>query len=388
MMAETQTTDGARTEAFGERMLAAVNDTALILMTSLGHRVGLFDALARLEPSTSDEIAATAGLEERYVREWLGAMVAGRVVEYDPSARAYVLPPEHAAVLTRAAGPDNLAAFAAYMPMLASVEGEVAACFRRGGGVPYESFPRLQQLMAEEMGPVYDATLVDRTLPSIPGLAASLEAGIEVADVGCGAGHAINLMAQAFPASRFTGYDISEAGIGLARAEAARLGLTNAGFELRDLAQLDEPDRFHLITAFDAIHDQVKPALVLAAIARALRAGGTFLMVDFAASSNLEDNLEHPLGPTLYTFSTMHCMTVSLAHGGAGLGTAWGEQKALQMLADAGFDQVDVTQVEGDLYNNYYVARASRRRPHPPHRVKRTLGEGSPLARPGGGALL
>jgi SAM-dependent methyltransferase len=133
--------------------------------------------------------------------------------------------------------------------------------------------------MAEETGPVYDATLVGRTLPSIPGLLEALDAGIDVADVGCGAGHAINLMAQAFP-SRFVGYDISETALELATAEAARLGLANARFEARDLAELDEPDSFHLITVFDAIHDQVKPAQVLAAIVRALRRGGTFLMVD------------------------------------------------------------------------------------------------------------
>jgi hypothetical protein len=105
------------------------------------------------------------------------------------------------------------------------------------------------------------------------------------------------------------------------------------------------------------VHDQVAPDRVLANIAAALRPDGVYLCVDIAASSHLEENIEHPLGPTLYTISTMHCMTVSLAHGGAGLGTVWGEQTALRMLAEAGFSKVDVERVEGDVFNVYYIAR-------------------------------
>jgi 2-polyprenyl-3-methyl-5-hydroxy-6-metoxy-1,4-benzoquinol methylase len=126
--------------------------------------------------------------------------------------------------------------------------------------------------------------------------------------------------------------------------------------EVRDVTALALEERFDLITAFDAIHDQAHPAQVLAGIARALRPGGTFLMVDIRASSNLEDNLEHPLATMLYTTSTMHCMTVSLAQGGAGLGTVWGEQLARQMLAEAGFGSVEVKSVEGDIFNSYFVA--------------------------------
>jgi SAM-dependent methyltransferase len=353
----SETLDTTKAEAFAERMLGAINDASVVLMTSIGQRTGLFDAMAGLSPSTSAGIATAAGLDERYVREWLGALVTGSVVDYDPAGATYSLPAEHAAFLTRAAGPDNLGAVAAYVPMLASVEDAVVECFRHGGGVPYSAYPRLQELLRDDTGAVFDATLVDSTLPLVAGLVDRMRAGIEVADVGCGAGHAINVMAEAFPRSSFVGYDLSEEGIAMARREADALGLANVRFELNDVAELDEPDRFGLITAFDAIHDQVRPAQVLSAIANALAPGGTFLMVDFAASSKLEDNIGHPLGPTLYTFSTLHCMTVSLAHGGAGLGTVWGEQKALEMLADAGLGDVAVERVESDLFNNYYVAK-------------------------------
>jgi SAM-dependent methyltransferase len=352
----THQLDEGRVEAFGERMLEALNGASVTLMTSVGYRTGLFDTLAKLAPSTSQEIADAAGLNERYVREWLGAMVTGRVVEYDPQQRTYSLPPEHAASLTRAAGPDNIAAVAPYIPLFGSVESEVIECFRHGGGVPYSAYPGLHEQLDNESRPIFDATLVDKTLPVVPGLVERLEAGIDVADVGCGSGHAINVMAQAFPKSRFTGYDFSEDGVQRGKAEAEALGLRNAGFEAKDVAELDAAGRFDLITAFDTIHDQAQPRKVLREIATALRPHGTFLMVDIAASSNVEDNIEHPLGPTLYAFSTLHCMTVSLALDGEGLGTAWGEQKAKELLAEAGFDRVDVRQVDGDIFNNYYVA--------------------------------
>jgi SAM-dependent methyltransferase len=355
----TQDLDEARTEAFAERMLDGLNAASVTLMTSVGYRTGLFDRLAELAPSTSQEIADAAGLNERYVREWLGAMVTGRVLDYDPGKRTYSLPAEHAASLTRAAGPDNIAAIAPYFPLMGSVESQVVECFRYGGGVPYSAYPGLQEQLDNESRPVFDATLIDKTLPVVPGLVERLEAGIDVADVGCGSGHAINLMARAFPRSRFIGFDFSDDGVQRARQEAAAMGLRNARFEAKDVAALDAPRSFDLITAFDTIHDQAQPRKVLREIANALRPGGTFLMVDIAASSNVEDNIDHPLGPTLYTFSTLHCMTVSLALDGEGLGTAWGEQKARELLAEAGFGRVDLRQVEGDIFNNYYVATVS-----------------------------
>jgi cyclopropane fatty-acyl-phospholipid synthase-like methyltransferase len=184
-----------------------------------------------------------------------------------------------------------------------------------------------------------------------------LEAGIDVLDVGCGSGHAINVMARQYPNSRFTGYDFSEEGVAAGSAEAKAWGLSNARFVAMDVAMIDESNAYDLITAFDAIHDQAAPTKVLASIARALRPDGVFLMVDIAASSNLEENADHPLGPAMYAISTMHCMTVSLALGGEGLGTMWGEQLARQKLAEAGFTSVDVKRVEGDIFNFYYVAR-------------------------------
>ncbi|WP_318197225.1 class I SAM-dependent methyltransferase [Streptomyces sp. MCL20-2] len=352
-----QTRDPARQEEFAGRMVQVLNDSCLGYLCSLGHRTRLFDVMAQLPPSTSEEIAGAAGLHERYVREWLGGVTVGGIVVYDPADGTYRLPPEHAASLCRDAGPDNLASFLQDLALIGLVEDEVVAAFRDGGGVPYSSYPKFQELQAEETARVYDAALVDAIIPLVPGLPARLDsgAGLDVLDIGTGQGHAVNLLARAFPASRFTGVDMSEGGIAAAREEAGRLGLRNAHFELADAAAVTGP--YDLITAFDVIHDLARPAEALAAVAGALRDDGVFLMGDIAASSRLEENLDLPLGPTLYTFSVFYCMTVSLGEGGAGLGTVWGRQTALRMLAEAGFGEVEMREVEGDVLNVYYVAR-------------------------------
>jgi SAM-dependent methyltransferase len=284
-------------------------------------------------------------------------MAAGGIVEHDAAGMTYTLPPEHAASLTHDAGTGNLANMAEFFSLMGNVEDQIVESFRKGGGVPYSAFPKFQEMMRQESAVVFDQTLVQATLPMVDGLVAKLNSGIDVADVGCGAGHAINVMAKVFPNSNFTGYDFSEEGIARGRAEAAEWGLKNARFEVKDAATLDGSTQFDLITVFDAIHDQAKPARVLDGISKALKPGGVFLCVDVQADSTHAGNLSHPLAPFLYTISTFHCMTVSLALGGDGLGTCWGEQVATKMLNDAGFKDITVKRVDGDIINNYYIAR-------------------------------
>lgn len=347
------------TEQFAEEIVGTIDSASTAILLSIGHQTGLFDTMAALKPATSAEIADAAGLNERYVREWLGGMAAAQVVDFDPATATYVLPGERAAVLTRNAGPDNLARVAQFIALLGEVEQKIIGCFHNGGGLPYSEFPRFHKLMAEQSGEVFDAALIDVILPLVDGLPEQLHSGVDVADIGCGSGHAVNVMARAFPASRFTGIDFSDEGLAVGRAEADRLGLQNATFLAHDVAALDITEAFDVITAFDAIHDQAQPAEVLANIHRALRPGGVLLMVDIKASSNVEDNIGAPLATYKYTVSTMHCMSVSLALGGAGLGTVWGRQLAEKMLADAGFGDVTVSEIESDPFNNYYIARKS-----------------------------
>lgn len=353
-----KTIDPAKVEAIGGRLLEVLNHGALALLISLGHRSGLLDTMAGLPPSTSDEIARAAGLHERYVREWLGGMLAARIIEHDPRLRTWWLPPEHAAVLTRAASPNNIAAFMQYFSVLGSVEDRVLHCFRHGGGVPYSEFKRFHEVMAEDSGQTIVAALFDHIVPLVPGLHERLEAGADVLDLGCGRGIALRLLATRYPRSRFTGIDFSTEAITWAREQAANDGRSNLHYEIADAAKITHTQAFDVIFTFDAIHDQARPDLVLANIARALRRDGVYLMQDIHASSYPHENVDHPAGTLLYTVSTMHCMTVSLAQpGGLGLGTMWGRQLAEKMLREAGFKSIEVKRLPHDFQNDYYIVR-------------------------------
>lgn len=352
--------DPKKAEAFAGRLLGALNDGALCLMVSIGHRTGLFDAMRDQSPQTSDEIAARAGLHERYVREWLGAMVTSGVISVDPQSVCYHLPPEHAAHLTRAARADNLAVFAQYVPLLGNVEDEVVECFKNGGGVPYERYPRFHAVMAEDSGLSVLSSLESHILPLIPGLAEQLARGLRALDAGCGSGRILNRLAELFPKSRFLGMDLSKEAILAAREEASAKGLNNVEFAVVDLSDFDqtsEPESFDFITTFDAVHDQGQPLNVLKGIHRALKRDGVYLMQDIKGSSHVHKNIDHPIGTFLYTASCLHCMTVSLAQGGEGLGAMWGEEKTREYLQRAGFRSVEKHELSHDIQNNWYVVR-------------------------------
>jgi 2-polyprenyl-3-methyl-5-hydroxy-6-metoxy-1,4-benzoquinol methylase len=283
-----------KVEPFGDQMVAILNMGMTANMMSVGHQVGLFDSMAAIGGhATSDQIAEAAGLDERYVREWLGAMATSGVVDYDGGKDGYLLPAEHAALTTRAAGPNNFASFT------------------------------------------------------------QLGSGIRVADVRTGSGHAINVMAQAFPESAFVGFDISEEALTVGRAEAQELGLSNSEFLVHDAANIADVGRFDLVTTFDAVHDQVDPVGMVQAVFDMLKPGGYWLCVDIQASSHVGENIDHPMGTFFYSVSCAHCMTVSLAHDGAGLGAMWGVQTARKMFTDAGFVDLEIHNVEGDISNNY-----------------------------------
>lgn len=342
--------------SFETQMLDIMNKSALALMISVGHRSNLFDTLSRLPPSSSSHIAKTANLNERYVREWLGAMVTSKIINYDPKKELFSLPKEKAAFLTNN-GSYNFASSMQFIPVLAQVEDQILHCFKNGGGVPYESYTRFHDVMAEESNQTVLAGLIDKILPLVPGLIEKLEKGINVLDVGCGSGRALNLMAKTFQNSNFVGYDLSAEAIQNAKNESKNLGLSNTHFEKHDVTNFNKKEHFDLITAFDAIHDQAHPDRVLKNIRISLRPNGVFLMQDIGASSMLENNVDHPIAPYLYTVSCLHCMTVSLAQGGKGLGAMWGKETATKMLYDAEFSQVTVKQLPHDPINYYYVAK-------------------------------
>ena len=195
--------------------------------------------------------------------------------------------------------------------------------------------------------------------PLVPEVVERLEKGIDVADVGCGEGPQLNVMAQRLPASQFVGYDYyAEESMAWRRAEAKCNGLDNVRYEKKDAAELDRSKLFDFITTFDSIHDQARPDTVLRAIARSLRPGGVYLCIDVAGSSSLADNLFRPAAARSSTPGRcFFCTPASLAYGGMGLGTMWGEQLARKMIGEAGFASVETVHLPGDLGNCYHIAR-------------------------------
>jgi len=352
--------DPQRTDALADRVVNAMNESALMLMLSLGHRTGLLDHLSTLGWSTSEQIATTGGYSERYVREWLGAMTAAGVIDHEPGdddqPGTYHLPRAHAELLTRAASPNNLAALGQWFAVLTSVEDQLVDAFRDGRGVPYEAYHRFHEVMAEESLQTVVAPLFDHILPLVPGLMDDLERGITVLDAGCGSGQALNAMAARFPQSRFVGIDLCAPAIEAAHATSRANGSSNIEFHVANDADMPfADDRFDAIVTFDVIHDQAAPEWLLAELHRVLKPGGTYLAQDIRGSGSHAGDRDHPMGTFMYTISCMHCMSVSLAQGGRGLGAAWGEPLALRMFADAGFADVSVHQLEHDAMNNFYV---------------------------------
>ncbi len=349
--------DQQTAEAFADQIGEVINHGAVSVMISIGHRTGLFDTMATLPPATSVEIAEAAELSERYVREWLAVMVTAGIVDYAPAAQTYHLPAEHAACLTRNAALGNFAVYAQFVPMTGAVQDRILECFETGEGTRYDDYPCFHTIMAEDSAQSVVASLFDVVLPLADGLTDRLEAGIDVLDAGCGAGRALLAMAERFPNSRFTGYDLCADAVATARQAASAAGVSNLNYEVRDLTGFEEPGRYDFITSFDAVHDQKDPAGLIAGIHGALRPGGVYLMQDIGGSAALENNKDFPFAAFLYTASCLHCMPVSLGQGGQGLGTMWGWETAQRMLGEAGFRSVERHVLEHDPMNVWFVSK-------------------------------
>lgn len=349
--------DAHAAEAFSQRIAGMLDAGAACVMMALGHRLRLFDVLAALPRADSHRIAQAAGLNERYVREWLAAMTTAGIVVHDPASGSFTLPAERAACLTRDAELGNFAMYGQHVAMMGTMLDRVAQCFRDGGGTRYDEYPCFHEIMAEDSAQTVVAALFDHLLPLVPGIVARLEAGIDVLDAGCARGAALRTMAARFPASRFVGVDLCADAIEFARGQAAAAGLSNVRFEARDLGGFDERAVFDFVLSFDAVHDQKDPQALLRALRAALRAGGVYLMQDIGGSATLSNNLDFPLATLLYSISCVHCTPVSIGQGGEGLGTMWGWETALRMLERAGFSRVERHVLPHDPMNVWFVAR-------------------------------
>ncbi|MCF8026068.1 MAG: class I SAM-dependent methyltransferase [Desulfobacteraceae bacterium] len=353
---------------FAEKMADILNCGALNLAMAIGYKNRIFDTLEDMgTPATAAEIAAASGLNERYLKEWLAIMVTGEIItpgKNEKNENTYYLPPEHASSLTRKSGNNNLGVYTQEIPLLTSCAMKsVIHGFQTGEGIAFSQYPDFQQFMSQLADAKHEQILLSEFLPSVENgkLVEKLKSGIRVCDLGCGHGVALNLMAGAFPKSQFTGIDNHEPALETARKNAEKKGLSNLVYKNRDAAKISgdpEFDKcFDYICAFDAIHDQSHPLEALKGIRYMLAPGGLFSMVDIKAQTNPADNMDHPMGPFLYTVSLMHCMPVGLNHNGTGLGMMWGREQAEAMLARAGFEDVRVMEMAHDGFNLHYLCK-------------------------------
>lgn len=322
----------------------------------IGDRLRLFKTLAQDGPLTVPRLAEVTGLQQRYLREWCAAMAASGYIDYDPATQTFSLPPAKAAVLADEDSPVFLGGFAQMIPDHYAVIPGIIDAFRNGGGVPYTSYTTDTFEGTERFfRPGYKNFLVQEWIPAT-GFAAQMEAGAKVADVGCGRGQAICTLAKAFPRSTFVGWDNHEPGIEAARANAARLGVTaNTSFEVRASTALPPAGDFDLICTLDALHDMVDPHGAARSIRGALKPDGAWFIIEPNLSDHLEENL-NPAGRVFYAISMLNCMSVSLAHGGAGYGAGMGPGKLREIVEGAGFHSFERLPIDNP-FNGFFLAR-------------------------------
>jgi SAM-dependent methyltransferase len=346
--------DEAKVEEFLGKVLGDTSGLTVTVLASLGDRLGLWKDLAANGPATSQELATRTGIHERYAREWLGGMAAAGYLDYDPGTERFTLPPEHAPVLADEGGPAFFGGVHQMLHGMVTVYDRLLEAFRTGRGVPQSSYhDDMWDGMERFTAGWFNNLLVQEWIPALPEVQAVLERGADVADVGCGRGRGLVKLAEAYPKSRYVGFDVFEPTITVARANAEASRVSNrVRFEARDCAE-GIPGEFDVIFTFDVVHDAVDPAGLLREIRAALRPGGTYVCLDINCSHRLEENVG-PLGAFFHGASILYCMTTSLAGDGAALGTVGLHPLKLEELAgEAGFTRVTKLPLENP-FNNVY----------------------------------
>jgi SAM-dependent methyltransferase len=339
--------DPDRLKAFSFQLFTKLEGAVTAGMVHLGDQLGLYEAMAAFDgPCTTAELADATGLTERWVREWAYNQAAAHLIDVDadePGAERFRLTPEATAVLATPSHPAYGMGMFHRLPQTMHALEHVRESFRSGLGHDYDSHgPEGAVGIERSFEPWNRAFLLPVVLPALDGVVAKLERGARVADVGCGAGGAVLLMAEAFPASEFVGYDISQYALGRADEKLAASGLQNARFVDPRREPLPDDGSVDLVTTFDCIHDMTHPAEMVAAIRRAVAPDGTWLLVDIKALDTFAENAKkNPMAPLMYGISVLSCMSSALsAPDGAGLGTlGLSERVAREMAEAAGFTQ-------------------------------------------------
>lgn len=347
--------DQAKLMAFVGQAVTEVGATLNAALVVIGDKLGLYKAMAGAEPLTSAELARRTGTAERYIREWLAAQAAGGYVHYEPQTERYTLPPEHAFALAEESSPVFLPGAFQLATSTIKDEPAIAERFRTGQGFGWHEHNHgVFEGVERFFRPSYNSNLIDSWLPSLDGVTAKLGAGATVADVGCGHGVSTLLMAQAYPRSRFTGFDYHNGSIERARQAAVEAGIANRlGFEVASAK--DYQGRYDLVTMFDCLHDMGDPVGAARHVRQSLDQDGTWMIVEPNANDRLEDNL-NPVGRVYYAASTFLCTPSSLAQEvGLALGAQAGEARIRAVVTEAGFSRF--RRVAETPFNIVYEAR-------------------------------
>lgn len=333
--------DAGRLESLQGKVIGDVAGALGLLMAYIGDKFDLYSALLEASPATSQELADSTGLNERYLREWLSANAAAGYVVYDPASARFSLSAEQAVVFAAEGHPACMQGFFQAVMSAFVDEPKFSEVFRSGHGLAWSDHsPCLFCGTERFFRPMYAANLLESWLPALDGVLDMLESGAKVADVGCGHGSSTIIMAQAFPNSTFHGFDFHAPSIEHARERARAAGVaSNTIFEV--VKAKEYPGRnYDLVTIFDALHDMGDPVGAARHIADTLSGRGTLMLVEPFAGDRLEDNL-NPLGQIYYSMSTMVCVPASRSQEvGLALGAQAGQKRLTEVLNAAGFSHV------------------------------------------------
>jgi SAM-dependent methyltransferase len=344
-----RTMDQEKVEALAFRVIGEMAASFSMALGHIGDRLGLFRTLADAGPVTSEQLASKTGLNERYVREWLKAMVAAEYIDWDPITGRFLMTAEQEFVLANDDAPLSAGGLLQFTTATVLNTPRVIDAFRSGGGVPYaEMGDDVNAGLARLFGPGHTHSLVSEWLAAVPGLAERLARGIHVADVGCGRGLSTVTMAAAYPRSRFLGIDNDPGSIDRARRLAADRHVRNVHWVAAPAHHVPAVPTHDLICAFDCIHAMVDPRATLRAIRAALAEDGVCLWSEPNASDNPLEN-RNPVGKAFACASPLHSLTVSLAHDGEGLGATIGERGVRELAAEAGFAGVEKLPIQSAL---------------------------------------
>ncbi len=340
------------TKAFGD-VVGFLN----VCMCVLGDRLGLFKELATNGPATTSELAERTGIQDRYAREWLSQMTCAEYLSYDPPSQRFRLPDAHQAVLAAEGHPEFLGGiYQNFQSIEQGLFSKLLRAFRDGSGIPYADYDdNYWEGLERALMPLYTNELVGRYIPALPDVQAALERGALIADIGCGRGTALIALAQAFPRSRFVGYDAVEPNIARAQANAQRAGVADQVQFIHHDTMDGLPERYDVIMSFDSLHHAVKVVQMLHVIREALQPAGMYVCSEPACANSIEENIG-PGGAMLYASGVLVCVPTVRADGGEGLGAAGLPEAKMRDLCDqVGFTHVRLVPWEGASKNVYEI---------------------------------